>query len=261
MVDTRANHFKHRMPLITEWNDSDTLVIAATGYGKKLSLPVGQFFEAAGLEYASKIVITDPSMLKTLGGLPPELATFEEMLAHLQQLIASYPHKNLYFTGTSGGAHTALLLGHLLKADKVVVFAPYPYISEEELRRRNDPALVSMARVIEKFEVLPEHLKRYRDLGNVLVDWNGKTDYFVHVSRYNPLDFMRANYLRDMPHLKIVSHAFNEHGIASMLSKSSQLKQCFVFPYRRSWFTFFRLHLKYVLGRFQLRKKRSAAGS
>ena len=127
------------MSLKIEWKKPETLVIAATGLGGKLSVPVDQFFVEAGLEDASRIVITDPSYRMTLGGLPPEFPTFEDLLEHLRQLLVTHPHRQVYCTGTSGGGHTALLLGHLLGADKVVAFAPYPYLSPGELERRKGP--------------------------------------------------------------------------------------------------------------------------
>ncbi len=249
------------MYLDTEWNDSDTLVIAATDLGMKLSLPVNRFFAEAGLAAASKIVIRDPSFRMSLGGLPPEFPSFDHLLEHLRQLLAAHPHRQVICTGTSGGGHTALLLGHLLKADKVVAFAPYPYLSPEELRRRNDPALVNMARVLEKLESLPEEAKPYRDLLGILGDWNGRTEYFVHVSRYNVQDRMRADCMRGLPHLRVLTYPFSEHGIALMLRKVSRLRHCFVFPYRRPWLACLWWELKYAWGWLRRRKNQPAARS
>jgi hypothetical protein len=181
----------------------------------------------------SKIIIRDSSLLKTLGGLPPDFATFNDFLDHLKGIIASHPHKKLYVTGTSGGGHPALLLGHLLKADKVVAFAPYPYLSSEVGEQRNDPAIHSMKRMIARFQKLPNDVKPYFDLADVLVNWNGKTEYFVHVSRDNEADYTRAQYLQGLPKVEIVSHPYKEHAISVKLSNSGTLKDCFKFPYQQ----------------------------
>lgn len=244
------------IPLITEWNDSDTLVIAAKGYGNKLGLCVDKFFQKAGLEFTSKIIIGDSTMQKTLGGLAPDFPTFEDLLNHLKELISKHPHKKFYTTGTSGGAHTALLLGHLLKADKVIAFAPYPYLSRNEFVKRNDPANVTMTRAIDQFERLPENVKQYLDLADVLVNWNGKTEYFVHISRYNKWDYIRARYLHGLPHLKVVTHPHHRHSISSVLANNFSLEECFMFPYRKSQvLKRLFLHLKFLTYRYVLMKK------
>lgn len=250
-----------RKALHIEWNDPDTLVIAATDLGMHLSMPVDRFFDEAGLSGASRIVICDPSFRMSLGGLPPDFSTFDDLLENLRKLLAAHPHRQVICTGTSGGGHTALLLGHLLKADKVVVFAPYPYLSPEESRRRKDPDLVHMARVLEKLESLPEEAKRYRDLPGILSEWNGKTEYFVHVSRYNVKDRMKADSMRGLPHLRVMTYPFSEHGIALMLRKVSRLRHCFVFPYRRPWLACLWWELKYAWGWLRRRNQRPAARS
>lgn len=220
------------MSLFKEVNESDTLVIAATGYAGKLNLPVARFFKDSGLDGASKIIITDRSMLKTLAGLPPDFKTFEHLIGYLENCISNIQHTNLIITGTSGGGHTALLLGHILNANKVVAFSPYPYLSIGEFKRMKDPALHSMSRIINGFDKLPVEVKKYLDLKNVLSRWNNKTEYFVHVSRYNKWDYKRANYLKGLPGVNVISHPYMEHATASMLSKESKLKDCFSFPYR-----------------------------
>ena len=219
------------MPLKKEINDSDILVIAATGYTNKLNIPVPQFFKSSGLEGASRIILIDPSKLKTLAGLPPDFDSFAQLLEYLEDCVASIKHKTLIVTGTSGGAHTALLLGHLLKADYVVSFSPYPYLTINEFKRMNDPALESMRRIIYEFDKLPMEAKQYLDLKDVLCTWNKKTEYYVHVSRYNKWDYKRAVCLKKLPGVKVIGHPYTEHAVASMLYKDDKLAACFSFPY------------------------------
>jgi len=222
------------MPFITQDRQSDTLVIAATGFTNKLSLPVDVFFREAGLSGMSHIIISDPSKRKMLGGLPPEFPSFFDCLDHLRREIARHAPKKLLLLGTSGGAHTALLLGHLLEADHVVGFAPYPYLSIEEIDRRNDPVSRSMPRVIEALDSLSGDVKKFFDLRNPLATWNGKTRYYIHVSRYNRWDYRRALYLEGLPHLNIVAHPYSLHSTASSLRRDDRLKECFQFPYKRT---------------------------
>ncbi len=219
------------MPLVKKIQHSDILVIAITGYGNKLNFPVDQFFIKAKLDDASRIVIIDKSKLQTLGGLLPEFPSFFDLVDHLKKIIMTTPHKQLIITGTSGGAHTALLLGHLLKANEVVAFAPYPYLSISEAKKMKDPALRSMRRVLDKLDLLPNQVKKFLDLKNVLLDWNEVTQYYIHVSHYNKLDYQRATYLGGLPNVNIISHPYREHAVASMLGKDSKLSNCFNFPY------------------------------
>ena len=219
------------MPYTEKIAGSDTLVVAATGYGNKLGLPADGFFKSADLISADRIVITDPSKMMTLSGLPPDFSTFNHLLQYLRNLINQSAYKRTIFTGTSGGAHTALLLGHLLKADYVVAFAPYPYLSKHEFERQKDIAIESMKRVIDRFRKLPDDVKAYFDLNHLLQDWNGHTEYWVHVSRYRRCDLKRCRSLEGIKNLTVVPHPFASHAIASELAKTGRLSACFSFPY------------------------------
>lgn len=207
--------------------DTDTLVVAFTGYAGKLHLSVEDFFEASGLADASKIIVHDPSYLKTLNGLPPHSSTFAEFLKALSFGVARVPHKKLIMVGTSGGGHSALLYGHLLRAHRAVAFACYPYLSIAQAKMMNDPALKSMERVLQQFDTLPVEAKQYLDLREVLQHWNGVTQYDVHLSKDNEWDSKRARYLAGLSHLQIHEHPYSNHGVASSLAKDSALKQCF----------------------------------
>lgn len=207
--------------------DSTTLVIAFTGFANKLNLPVPKFFAAAGLDSVSRIVVCDPSKRKTLGGLPPELPTFFDVLRHLKSRIEAIAPEEVIITGTSGGAHSALLYGHLLGADKVVAFAPYPYLTIRTANAMGDPALQSMHRVLELFDQLQGPERQFLDLNEVLCHWNGKTQYCIHVAQHNEWDRRRAMYLQHCPNVSIVEHPCSEHSIADVLSQQGKLSECF----------------------------------
>ncbi len=133
------------MPITKIITDSKTLVIATTGFANKLGLPTDEFFEAAGLTEASKIIISDPTKHKTLGGIPPDFPTFSDLVQHLKEELVKYSPEQVITTGTSGGAYTAMLLGHLLKANYVVAFSAYPYLTAKACKKMGDPSLQTMA--------------------------------------------------------------------------------------------------------------------
>jgi hypothetical protein len=217
------------MPIIKEIKPSDTLVIAATGFAHKLNLPIDKFFQVAGLSGASKITLTDPTRRMTLGGLPPEHMCFSDLVEHLQAQIALHSPRQVITVGTSGGAHTALLLAHLLQANYAVAFAPYPYLSIDAIRTMRDPVSQSMGPIIKALDCLPDAVKRYFDLRNVLVHWNQITHYYVHVARDHVWDYRRAEYLDGLPKLSVISHPYTEHAIAGVIARDGLLKNCFTF--------------------------------
>lgn len=220
------------MPIEKSLNESDTLVIAITTINYKLTMPVEKFLEAAGLADKSRIVITDRTRRLTLGGVSPECPTFFDLLDYLRQEISRLPADRIIATGLSAGSHTALLLGHLLKADHVVAFAPYPYVSKSMLAAQKDPALYSFRVLADNLDRLPEDVKSFFDLRDVLSNWNGKTRYYVHVSRYHKADRHRAMYLKGLPHLELILDPYSVHSAAPFMARSGRLRECFVFPYR-----------------------------
>ena len=221
------------MPIIKEISDSKTLVIATTGFANKLGLPTDEFFKSAGLNNVSKIIISDPSKHKTLGGLQHDFPNFFDLIKHLNKEIEKYSPEQLITTGTSGGAYTAMLLGHLLKANYVVAFSTYPYLTAEACKKMGDPSLQSMARLIRELDKLPDNVKIYYDLKDLLENWNGVTKYYNHVSRFNKWDYRRALYLKKTPGVTIITHPFITHAITASLSRDNKLQKCFEFPYRK----------------------------
>jgi hypothetical protein len=222
------------MPVTKELNRSGTLVIAATGFSHKLNLPVKAFFREAGLCYASKFVMTDPDRRLTLGGLPPQHPSFFDLLEHLRRETTRAPAERLVVTGTSAGGHTALLLGHLLDADYTVAFAPYPYLSMAEAEKTGDPTVKRMHEKEHPTTDLPDEVRPFFDLRDILSDWNGQTRYHVHVPRYNEWDFARSRYLRDVPRVSVHLHPYKNHSLAHYLARDGKLRSCFSFPYSKT---------------------------
>jgi hypothetical protein len=220
--------------LINDRPDTERLVIAFTGYGFKLGMPCDAFFKAADLESADRIIITDRSRLMTLNGVDPEFETFEAMVGYLREMVGRKKYRQVLTLGTSGGGHTALLVGHLIRADQSVALVPYTYLSLKTLKRNQDPALKTMGSKAFELDDLSEEAKQYFDLDTVLRDWNGTTQFFIHVGRFHELDWRRAQHLAAMPRLTIIPHPYDSHAITSLLDKEGVLKVCFRFPFHQS---------------------------
>lgn len=213
--------------MIVEFEDSDTLVIAVTGFGNKLMLPTRQFFKRAGLEGHSKIILHDPSMMKFLEGVPGTFTSFDHMIDVVGSKIAACNPARVLVTGTSGGGHTAMLLAHLLKADICTVFAPYPYLSYEKVHALGDPSLESFARLLERFNALTGQARKYLDVADVLSSWNGRTTYFSHVAYDHTWDKARSRSLEGLPGMNVVYHPSIQHSIATHIDRYGLLRWCF----------------------------------
>lgn len=211
-----------------ELKDSTNLVIAITGFANKLMVPVPVFMKAAGLERCSRIVLHDPAKTMFLAGVPGFFDSFDHMLEVLKAQIARIAPQRLLLVGTSGGGHTAMLLAHALKANACVVFAPYPYLSDAEFIRLNDPALQTFHEVLERVRRTPAEARKYFDVKDMLAQWNGVTGYFVHVSEGNEWDLKRANTLENLPHLSIIKHPGTLHAVVSQkFMRNNSLAHCF----------------------------------
>lgn len=220
------------MIVFNESTQSETFVLAFTGGSKKLNLSITDFFEAANLTKVSKLVITDASHRLCLGGFPPEIPTFFDFVNFLQQEKAARRPEQLIVVGTSLGGYTALLVGHLLKADQVVVFGPCCYLDKQIAQRMNDPALRKNKTFVDNINKLPVEVKNFFDLRAVLAESNHKTKYYVHVSRYNLWDYRRAQYLKGVPGLSVIRHYYSSHAVAADLARENRLERCFRFPYK-----------------------------
>jgi hypothetical protein len=222
-----------------EVKDPEKLVIAVTGFAATLMIPEKQFLYFSGLAGYSRIILRDPSRLMFFQGIKGKYESFPELVEGLAAQIRKLGPKWLVVTGTSGGAHTALLLGHLLKADMATAFSPFPYIDKKTLRAQRDPALRVYAAIANRLDELPKETKRYYNLKDALAKWNGKTEYFVHVAREARWDRRRAEYLEGLPHLTVIRHPSNTHYVAKKLGMSHMLHKCFDPEQRRTFDDFY----------------------
>lgn len=211
--------------LIEDFNDSEKLIILFPGLNGKINSHDNIFFISAGLTNYDKIIIHDRTLMLTLSGIENFFSSFIEMIEYLKTKAKKY--KEIVVTGNSGGGFTAILVGHLINANKVVAFAPYTYLERETIILRNDPAIHSMKRVINKIENIKDPIDKFKNLNDLLKFYNGKTKYYIHVSRFNKWDSRRASELLGKPCLKIFYHPFKTHAIISSLVNSGLLSSCF----------------------------------
>jgi hypothetical protein len=222
-----------------EVKDPTKLVIAVTGFAAAFMVPENQFLHFAGLAGYSRIILRDPSRLMFFGGVKGRYETFSDLVAGLKAQIRKLGPDRLVTTGTSGGGHTALLLGHLLEADIATAFSPFPYIDKQTMRAQRDPAIKVYAKIVDRLDKLSADAKKYYNLKEVLRDWNGKTEYFVHVARESEWDRRRAEFLEGTPHLTVIRHPSDTHYITLKIGMSHMLHKCFEPDQRRIFDDFY----------------------
>ena len=209
--------------------DSDTLVIAFTGFSHKLSMPPSQFFQETGLEKHMRVIVIDTTRHMCLNGVSPKVSTFDALHDELRHIIDQQTPERIITTGTSAGGFPALLFGHLLRVNHVVAFSPFTFINRENYIKYGRPIDRATAELEENFKKIPEHVYAYHDLGQVLSSSNGVTNYDIHVSRRNEWDCIRAYHMEGCPNVKIQPHPYRVHATARALQKDGKLKDCFNF--------------------------------
>ncbi len=209
--------------------ESDTLVIAFTGFADRLMLHPFEFFQVTGTLGYSRILVRDPSKRACLGGLDDTLNSFEKTIEELRNLIAKSGATCVMTIGTSGGALTALLAGHLLKADFVHAFAPYTYVDPINILKYLDYHIIrNFWRTLAKLYQLPFHVHKYFDLRKILNNWNGVTKYFVHLCKQHKWDSSRAYHLTTCPNVEIFEYPCKAHTVVIYLHKQGLLKNMLI---------------------------------
>lgn len=219
-------HIKHQ-------KTSKNLVILFPDIARKMNLPLEDFLKASELETHSIIIVDDNSRRMGLAGMPPEADAFEGLLQWLGKKIELAAPEKLIVTGHSMGGFAALLYGHFLKADLVVSFAPYTYLSRSLGIKLKDPELQERKTSLNRLETIPIQLHALFDLKQILSNWNQHTDYYINVSRYHYVDYKRALYLKESPNVHIVPQPYNSHAVIRYLAKDNRLNECFLAPGKR----------------------------
>jgi hypothetical protein len=188
-----------------------------------------EFFQVTGTLGYSRILVRDPSKRLCLGGIDDTFNSFEKLIDELRNLIAQSGATCIMTIGTSGGAFTALLAGHLLRADFVHAFAPYTYANLINIVKYLDYDLLhKFWREIAKLYQLSFRAHSYFDLRKILNNWNGVTKYFVHVCKQHKRDYSRVSHLANCPNVDAFEYCCNVHTVVIYLHKQGLLKNMLI---------------------------------
>lgn len=198
--------------------DPRVLIVAFTGFGGGLSMPSYEFLGLSQLLDHSRILLRDDSQTCYLKGIPGLAPSLESLLDRLRADIARLSPQTLVVLGTSGGAHAAMLFGHLLRAELVHAFAPFTNL---DFRLDHDPQLRTpvVQETRDRLATVPESAWRYFDLQQVLAEGNGTTRFHVHVCAKSRRDLERALRLRGTPQVHIHTFPCDNHAVAVFLAR------------------------------------------
>ena len=237
---------KYKNPLWTdnddyylEDNDGDTLLILFAGIGWKDSIPTFIFYNFLK-EYKNidKLFLRDINCRYYLDGLKystRDLNSTIELLKNLTNAsqntsqntsrnISKRQYKKIVALGCSAGGYAAILYGHLLKFDKVVVFSPQVVLNNKKNEligdKYNAPKTCEW---LTNRNINDVFYQKCLDLKNFLpLD----TSIDIHYSQRanNGADKKHALYL-ESENCKIIEYDSNNHLLALELRDSGELKK------------------------------------
>jgi hypothetical protein len=230
MTAPSTKHTGRSNIFVEEGTDPSRVIIAFTGLHGGLNVPVFDFLSATGTSSASRILLRDPLHLLYLAGCWPDEFGFYRLVRRLRREIHSLGARQVTCVGTSSGGYAAIIFGHVLKANRVHAFAPTHYGSAWIPVFKGDWKHVRTrvrVRHLLTDAIMPPWLWKYRNLGKLLAEWNGVTDFTVHVCGNNQHDVERIEALRGRPQVEIATLPCSTHQVAKYLVRSGQLAEIF----------------------------------
>lgn len=208
--------------------ESNILIIAFTGFRGRVMMDAFDFFSTTKALNCNRILVKDPSKRLCVGGIGGVLNSIDKLLLQLKIDIDGIKPTKIYCVGSSGGGFTAILFGHLLKADIVYAFSPttftdIPTFFKLGLLKR----LAKYARRIYNLYRLPFAAWGYFNLRKQLKYPNGTTRFIIHVCSGHKEDSVVANYLGDCPQVYIKYHQCRGHNVLQNMIKNKMLFDLF----------------------------------
>jgi len=215
LVDTEALVTPH---IMWETSVGAPLVIAFTGHARGLNeLANFEFVKATSGSAHSKIFIRDPYMAYYHLGIDANILNAHDLLACLRELITTMRPSRITCVGVSAGGYGSILFGHWLKVDSVHAFGPQVILYEDWGREHDDPTIYK-CKQLHTATIAPEN--DFRDLKEVIKDYNGKTVYKVHIGEDCQQDLNHANHIASCPGVEVVRYPCDSHACASQMLRA-----------------------------------------
>ena len=189
--------------LIERGKDSSVLIVAFTGRGKRLMLPVFEFFDLTNSLGYSRILLHDRFKKRYSKGIDRKRPDYRSLLDYLHQEITELGAQKTIFVGTSSGGSAAIRVGHDLGADYVQAFGAQTGTNAFHLRNsKREPAV---------------------ELAPVLNESNPKTKYYLHYCQGHEPDRLHAERVAGKPGVVTLGYPGATHGVAGSLAQKGLL--------------------------------------
>jgi len=203
--------------------DRNRFVVAFAGRHGKLMMPVDRFLSRADMDGYSQVVVHDPSACLSMCGSDGRFPDFLGFLAFLRETIGD--PERLVTTGIGAASFPAMLCGHLLEANVVAAFSPVVSIGGARHAQAGDTTFADITPTLDR---QPASVRELYDLQDVLPNWNGRTEFYLHYARESRASAGRAELLRGHPHVHLMPHPYDGRWSVRNLAACGLLHQCFL---------------------------------
>jgi hypothetical protein len=193
-------------PLVTLRNpESSNIFFIYSGFQGGLMMNPMEFLEKSGLSTQNIVLLRDSSQTWFLNGVGEGIAHWSQLAAWQSGYLEAAAHvRNHYCLGSSMGAFSAIVFGHLLKAQAVWSFG---------LARTTVP-------------ILNERGEPW-NLETLLSDWNGTTRYCLYFNDSWNEDKRAAMRLKDRPGVEMYPQRGEGHLVLDYLQNAGLLSKIF----------------------------------
>lgn len=191
-------------------------VIAFAGLGGKMDgVSRFEFLKSFAKKHCKRVFLRDLKSCWYHQGIDDDIDSIPALRKYLEQEVHGY---EVCTVGCSAGGTAALLFGHLLKAKVAVAFGPQTVIS------RKGKADIKDRRYGYVHNMLPKRGRRFQDLLPHLQQWNGVTQYRVHVGTLG-VDQRHAARIRKCKGVQVIQHNCAAHHVARALKLDGKLQE------------------------------------
>ena len=193
--------------------DAEVLVISFVGYNGFLG---GLFYNKFPLITNNikthKIFIHDKKNSWYHSGIPNLTNNIIQTIEFINKISHLKKYKKIVCFGASMGAYMSLLTGKIIKANKIVVFAPQTFLDKENRKIYNENRWKN-----DLDKKIPQDIdKKYLDLNVLYQDGCDDVDIEIHYAKNLPLDLIHINHLQAKC-IKKIGYEIDSHYVSIYL--------------------------------------------
>lgn len=200
--------------------NAQDLYIFFGGISSGIAMPPFEFYKASQIIDENKIFVRDLRQRWYQAGLPGVSNSIQGTAEFLRQRIQCISPRKTYFVGNSMGGFAAILFSSLLNEGMAIAFAPQTFISRVLRRKYGDKR---WARQIARTHLSTIFKKTYFDLKTTIGESTEEPKTQIFVSSADKLDMVHAEYLSDLPSVKVFQLQSGGHQVVKLLRDEGRL--------------------------------------